>query len=150
MEERFFVFEPDEIDSEIYTAIKRLIPQYSTIQKMPSYREVKEIIDSGSTCLFFASDLKNKKIVGSLTLVFFRLPSGIRAIIEDVVVDELYRKKGIGKLLCQAAIDRSVQIEARTIDLTSRPVRKAAHHLYEGIGFAVRDTTVYRYDISNK
>jgi ribosomal protein S18 acetylase RimI-like enzyme len=86
-------------------------------------------------------------IVGSLTLVTFRIPTGIRAWIEDVVVDESARGHGVGEALNQAAIQEARQKGAVTVDLTSRPSREAANRLYQRIGFVQRDTNVYRFSL---
>jgi ribosomal protein S18 acetylase RimI-like enzyme len=86
-------------------------------------------------------------IVGSLTLVTFRIPTGIRAWIEDVVVDESARGHGVGEALNQAAIEEARRKGAVTVDLTSRPSREAANRLYQRIGFVQRDTNVYRYSL---
>jgi ribosomal protein S18 acetylase RimI-like enzyme len=85
--------------------------------------------------------------VGSLTLVTFRIPTGIRAWIEDVVVDETARGHGVGEALNQAAIEEARRKGAVTVDLTSRPSREAANRLYQRIGFVQRDTNVYRYSL---
>jgi ribosomal protein S18 acetylase RimI-like enzyme len=85
--------------------------------------------------------------VGSLTLVTFRIPTGIRAWIEDVVVDESARGHGVGEALNQAAIEEARHKGAVTVDLTSRPSREAANRLYQRIGFTPRDTNVYRYSL---
>ncbi len=84
-------------------------------------------------------------IVGTLTLVVFRIPTGLRAWIEDVVVDESVRGRGVGEALTLAAIDLAAAAGARTVDLTSRPSREAANRLYRRLGFEQRDTNVYRY-----
>jgi ribosomal protein S18 acetylase RimI-like enzyme len=89
----------------------------------------------------------DSNIVGSLTLVTFRIPTGIRAWIEDVVVDESARGHGVGEALNQAAIQEARQKGAVTVDLTSRPSREAANRLYQRIGFVQRDTNVYRLSL---
>ncbi|HUY85610.1 MAG TPA: GNAT family N-acetyltransferase [Acidimicrobiales bacterium] len=86
----------------------------------------------------------DRAIVGSLTLVEFRIPTGIRAWIEDVVVDQTVRGGGIGELLVERAVGIATRHGAKTIDLTSRPSRQAAHRLYTKSGFSTRETTVYR------
>ncbi len=83
-------------------------------------------------------------MAGTLTLVVFRIPTGIRAWIEDVVVDESLRGRGAGDALTRAALDKAAELGARTVDLTSRPSREAANRLYQRIGFERRDTHVYR------
>ena len=80
-----------------------------------------------------------------LTLVVFRIPTGVRAWIEDVVVDETMRGRGVGEALSQEAVRRAIGAGARTIDLTSRPSREAANRLYQRLGFTLRDSNVYRY-----
>ena len=87
-------------------------------------------------------------IVGALTLVLFRIPTGVRAWIEDVVVDSEARGLGVGRALNEAALDRARDAGATTVDLTSRPSREAANRLYQRIGFVQRSTNVYRFDLS--
>jgi ribosomal protein S18 acetylase RimI-like enzyme len=86
-------------------------------------------------------------IVGSLTLVLFRIPTAIRAWIEDVVVDESARGRGVGEALSREALRVAADAGARTVDLTSRPSREAANRLYQRLGFKQRDTNVYRIEL---
>jgi ribosomal protein S18 acetylase RimI-like enzyme len=87
------------------------------------------------------------RIVGSLTLIFYRIPTGLKSWIEDVVVDESARGHGIGELLNRAALDEARRRGAKAVSLTSRPSREAANRLYQRIGFESRPTNVYRYDL---
>jgi ribosomal protein S18 acetylase RimI-like enzyme len=105
------------------------------------------IVASPATVLFIARDVDTGTIVGSLTLALFRIPTGMRAWIEDVVVDKAMRGKGAGNALNQAALDRARAEGAKTVDLTSRPSRGAANRLYQRLGFEQRDTNVYRYNL---
>jgi ribosomal protein S18 acetylase RimI-like enzyme len=82
-------------------------------------------------------------------LAWFRIPTGVRAWIEDVVVDEEARGHGVGELLNRAALDLARELGAKTVDLTSRPSREAANRLYQRIGFVARDTNVYRYSLDS-
>ena len=103
------------------------------------------IIGSPSTVLFIAR--LDEHIVGSLTLATFRIPTGIRAWIEDVVVDSAARGHGVGEALNQAAILEARHRGAITVELTSRPSREAANRLYQRLGFVARETNVYRHDL---
>ena len=85
------------------------------------------------------------RIVGMLTLVVFRIPTGVRAWIEDVVVDSAVGRRGVGEALTRAALDLAGTCGALTVDLTSRPSREAANRLYQKVGFEPRETNVYRY-----
>ena len=107
--------------------------------------ELAEIVRSESTVLFAARS--DGIIVGLLTLATFRIPTGVRAWIEDVVVDDRARGRGVGEALNRAALAEAHRRGAKTVDLTSRPSREAANRLYQRIGFVRRDTNVYRYEL---
>lgn len=139
------VEEVTKVDDELVAAFQRLIPQLSSSSPPPTERELAAIVTSRSTVLFVARE--RGEIIGSLTLVLFRIPTGLRAWIEDVVVDEAARGKGVGELLNRAAIEHAARAGAKTVDLTSRPSREAANRLYQRIGFQARETNVYRYTI---
>jgi len=135
-----------EATDEVLAALHRLIPQLSSSSAPVTVAELRELIDSDSSVLFIAR--VDGRIVGSLTLAVFRIPTGIRAWIEDVVVDESARGHGVGEALNRAALAEAKRRGAKTVDLTSRPSREAANRLYLRIGFVARETNVYRYDLS--
>ena len=132
-----------EVSLDLCAAFARLIPQLSRSSPPPGPDELAEIIAHPGTTLFIAK--LDDQIVGTLTLVLFRIPTGIRAWIEDVVVDEAVGGRGIGKALTNAAIEHAAEHDARTVDLTSRPSREAANGMYQKLGFELRDTNVYRF-----
>lgn len=132
--------------SEVVEAFARLLPQLSS-SAVPLTREaLTEIIGAPHNTVLLARDpAAGGRIVGTLTLVLFRIPTALRAWIEDVVVDDAARGRGIGEALTLAAVSLAKSRGAKTVDLTSRQSRKAAHRLYEKSGFHVRDTSVYRF-----
>ena len=131
--------------ADVLAACHRLIPQLSASSTPISAQELEEIIESDTTLLFAARS--GQEIVGLLTLAIFRIPTGVRAWIEDVVVDNQARGKGVGDALNRAALAEAERRGAKTVDLTSRPSREAANRLYQRLGFKQRDTNVYRYDL---
>ena len=130
---------------ELLDAFHSLIPQLSTSSSPITMAELREIVGDSATVVFVARD--GGVIVGLLTLAMFRIPTGMRAWIEDVVVDGRARGKGVGEALNRAALATARQRGAKTVDLTSRPSREAANRLYQRIGFVRRDTNVYRYEL---
>ena len=130
---------------ELVDAFARLIPQLSKSSPPPSAAEIDEIARGEATVLFVAR--VDGEIMGSLTLAVFRIPTGLRAWIEDVVVDDAARGAGVGAALNRAALDEARRRGARTVDLTSRPSREAANRLYQRLGFVARETNVYRFDL---
>lgn len=136
-----------EVDDELVAAFVRLTPQLSSSSPAPSADQLAAIVASPATVLFIARDIDSGEIVGSLTLALFRIPTGMRAWIEDVVVEETARGKGVGETLNKAALDRARREGAKTVDLTSRPSRDVANRLYKRIGFEPRETNVYRYNL---
>jgi ribosomal protein S18 acetylase RimI-like enzyme len=140
------VQEVEAVGEDVIVAFDRLIPQLSNTSAVPAVDELREMAESNATVLFAAR--RDGEIVGLLTLVVVRIPTGVRARIEDVVVDEAVRGQGIGARLSRAALDRAAALGAKTVDLTSRPTRTAANRLYERLGFEERQTRVYRYTLS--
>lgn len=134
------------VTAELVEAFERLVPQLSRSNPPPTETQLAEIVASQATDLFVALD-DGGKILGSLTLALFRIPTGLRAWIEDVVVDDAARGQGVGEALNRAAIERARDRGALTVDLTSRPSREAANRLYRRIGFEQRETNVFRYDL---
>ena len=130
------------VDDDLVVAMARLVPQLSNSGSPPDAEALEAIVASDSSVLLIA--VSERVIVGALTLVLFRIPTGLRAWIEDVIVDEAARGRGIGEALNQAAIERARVAGARTVDLTSRPSREAANRLYQRLGFVERETNVYR------
>lgn len=133
------------VTDELVAAFEHLVPQLSKSNPPPSREELAEIVAAESTVLFVAR--VDGRIVGSLTLATFRIPTGLRAWIEDVVVDGEARGHGVGEALNRAALDEARRRGAVTVDLTSRPSREAANRLYQRLGFVARETNVYRYDL---
>lgn len=139
----------ESVDDELVAAMADLVPQLSSSSPAPTAEQLAEIIASDATHLLVARSGDGPglggRIVGTMTLVVFRIPTGVRAWIEDVVVDSTTRGQGVGEQLNLAALELAAQLGARTVDLTSRPSREAANRLYQRIGFVQRETNVYRY-----
>jgi ribosomal protein S18 acetylase RimI-like enzyme len=130
------------VTPDIVSAMNHLLPQLSNSAPPLTEEKLTAIVASPTTALFAA--FSDDRMVGALTLAVFTIPTGVRAWIEDVVVDENARGLGVGKALTLAAMERAKACGARTIELTSRPSREAAHRLYESLGFQIRETNVYR------
>lgn len=134
------------VSEELVDAFARLIPQLSSSSPPPGRQELTEMIEAPGTTVFVARD--HTKIIGTLTLVVFRIPTAVRAWIEDVVVDAQARGSGAGAALTEAALAKAAEAGARTVELTSRPSREAANRLYQRLGFEARETNVYRRTLS--
>lgn len=130
----------------IVEAVERLVPQLSSSSPPPTEQELGDVVASPATDLFIAL-ADDGTIVGMSTLAVFRIPTGLRAWIEDVVVDRAAARQGIGATLTQAMLDRSAELGCVTVDLTSRPSREAANRLYQRMGFTPRETNVYRHTL---
>ena len=126
------------------------MPQLSTSNPPPTADELALIVASPASILLLAVDREDDdRVLGSLTLAWFRIPTGVRAWIEEVVVVESARGRGVGESLNRVALERARELGAVTVDLTSRPSREAANRLYRRIGFVARDTNVYRFSLDD-
>lgn len=139
------IAEATQVTAELVEAFERLTPQLSSSNPPPSADALEAIVTAEATRLLTAR--ADGEIVGSLTLVLVRIPTGVRASIEDVVVDESVRGQGVGRALNEVALELARAGGAVTVDLTSRPSREAANRLYLSLGFEQRETNVYRYKL---
>ena len=136
------------VDDELVAAFELLTPQLSSSSPPPGADELREIVADPGNHLLVARDLTDgERIVGTTTLVTFRIPTGMRAWIEDVIVDSACAGRGISYDINRHALDLARSLGCKTVDLTSRPSREAANHVYKKIGFELRETNVYRYDL---
>jgi len=130
------------VDADLVAAVTALLPQLSRSAPPPTHEQLARIVADPATTLFVAED--GTRIVGTLTLAAFEIPTGRRAWIEDVVTDASVRGTGVGSALVNAALAHAATLGARTVDLTSRPDREEANRLYVRLGFERRTTNVYR------
>ncbi len=135
-------------------AVNSLVPQLSTSTPPLSMEQLSALLNQDDVYVFvFHPDTKQQEtdegveVLGMLTLATFRIPTGLRGWIEDVVVDKGARGMGAGQALVEAALKKAAELGLTTVDLTSRPTRKAANRLYVRCGFEARDTNVYRYKV---
>ena len=137
-----------EVTRELHEALGRLIPQLGIYKTPPTFDELNELIHSESSVLLVAREPdEHGPIVGILCLIIYRVPTGLRSIIEDVVVDEQMRRQGIGEVLVRKAIELARNSGAEGVSLTSNPRREAANQLYQSMGFELRQTNPYIYKL---
>lgn len=134
----------DRVDDELVAAFAELIPQLSSSSPPPDAAALEAIVDNDHSVLYVAR--LDGRIVGSLTLAFYRIPTGVKAWIEDVVVSSSARGQGVGEALNRAAIAEAAHRGAKNVSLTSRSSREAANRLYQRLGFEPYDTNVYRLE----
>ncbi len=132
-----------QADEELYEAFQRLVPQLTNNNPPPSLNDLADLVRDASSTLMVARD-DHGEIVGALTLTVYRVPTGIRSIIEDVIVDNSARGQGIGDALMKYAINLAREKGAQNISLTSNPMREAANRLYLRVGFKKRETNAYQ------
>jgi len=136
-----------DADQELFDAFQRLVPQLTKNNPAPALDDLSALVrDASSTLIIARAD--NGDIIGALTLIVFRVPTGIRSIIEDVIVDLSARGLGVGAALMQSAVDLAREKGAANIALTSNPARMAANRLYQQLGFTKRETNSYQLKLS--
>ncbi|HUG33743.1 MAG TPA: GNAT family N-acetyltransferase [Anaerolineales bacterium] len=133
-----------EVTDELYAAIQSLIPQLGPNKIVPARKEIESLIQSESSILLVARlPGSDDPIAGILTLAIYRVPTGIRSIVEDVIVDEKYRRRGIAEALLKHAVEVAREAGAGNVSLSANPSREAAHRLYKKLGFSRRDSYFY-------
>lgn len=136
------IYKLTTVTDQVLTAFGRLIPQLAPDCALPTKKDLETIVNSDAGVIFMAEE--NNEILGTLTLVFNKIPTGDKIWIEDVVVDNAARGKGVGIKLLEFSIAYAKSQGIKSINLTSSPDRVAANNLYQKLGFLKRETNVYR------
>jgi ribosomal protein S18 acetylase RimI-like enzyme len=133
----------NEATVELQDAFQRLVPQLTNNSLLPSLNDLTALVRDPASTLMVARDDAGK-IIGALTLTVYRVPTGVRSIIEDVIVDNSARGGGVGKALMKRAVEIAREKGASNISLTCNPMREAANKLYQRMGFKKRETNAYQ------
>lgn len=137
-----------EPTDELLGALQRLVPQIGIHKTPPTHGDLAALLKTaGSTLLVARYPDETAEVAGILSLTIYRVPTGIRSIVEDVVVDEKMRRRGIGEALVRHAIDLARDAGADGVSLTSNAQREAANQLYLSMGFQLRKTNAYFYQL---
>ncbi|NLO69901.1 MAG: GNAT family N-acetyltransferase [Porphyromonadaceae bacterium] len=139
------VYQPKEATPELVSALERLLPQLDTSVEILTFKELDSLINDENTCFFVGE--KDGQIMATISIVIYKIPTGEKAWIEDVIVDESVRGFGYGKKLMNFAIDFLRNKGISKVNLTSNPSRVAANKLYQSLGFKIRETNLYRMEI---
>jgi ribosomal protein S18 acetylase RimI-like enzyme len=129
-----------EASEELLEAIRRLLPQLTEARTPPGLEQLREVV-SNQTMLVALDD--DDTVLGTLTFVLYRVSSGLKGRLEDVIVDEAARGRGVGEALVQEGMRRASEAGVLMLELTSMPYREAANRLYKRLGFVRRPTNVY-------
>jgi len=139
------IHEISSADEKTLRAVNELIPQLSQSASVMNEMQLRRLVESQATKLYFAQEVD--VVLGMLSLVVFSIPTGTKAWVEDVVVAQVARGKGVGMALMNHALAVAKDAGAKSVDLTSRPSREAANKLYQKLGFTARETNVYRLTV---
>jgi ribosomal protein S18 acetylase RimI-like enzyme len=143
-----YIEKVSEVTEELCETLQRLVPQLGAHKTPPTFEELTALVKSEASILLIARvPDESGPIAGVLCLVVYRVPTGVRSMIEDVIVDERMRRRGIGEALVREAIERARAAGASGVSLTSHPEREAANRLYRSIGFELRQTNPYFYKL---
>ena len=136
------IVEIDSYSAEYHEAMQRFLDQLTTNPIKLTETMFRQLIESANSHLFFL--MKGEEIAGMLTVGIYFSPTGGKAWIEDVVVDQAFRGQGLSKLLVAHAIEFTRSQGIPSLMLTSNPKRIAANKLYQTMGFNRKETNVYR------
>lgn len=130
----------------IFEAIHNLVKQLDKNYKPFSIQDMQNMLNS-KDCFFFVARNSQNRTVGMITLIIYRIPYIKKGVLEDIVVDQKFRRQGIGTKLIETAVKKAKNEGAFVIDFTSRPTRLSANQLYKKLGFEQRKTNVYRLQL---
>lgn len=133
-------------DDELWEAFQRLVPQLTNNNPPPALDDLAALVQDAASTLMVARDDEGV-IIGALSLTVYRVPTGIRSIVEDVIVDISARGQGVGEALMLRAVELAREKGASNISLSSNPARVAANQMYVKMGFQKRNTNAYKMNL---
>jgi ribosomal protein S18 acetylase RimI-like enzyme len=122
--------------------INRLFLQLSSSGRQITLTDLRKTLSNKDLYVIVLRD-KNR-IIGMGSIMMIRYLFGLWGNIEDVVVDQEYRRQGLGKKLMKKLISIGKQKKVNGVNLTSRPSRVAANKLYKKLGFKRKETNFYQ------
>ena len=125
---------------ELVATIHALLPQLTEARTPPTLEQLQDVV-SNQTLLVAHDD--DGGVLGTLTFVLYRVSSGVKGRIEDVIVDESARGQGVGEALVREGMRLANEAGVLMLELTSMPYRQAANRLYRRLGFVRKPTNVY-------
>ena len=129
-----------EASDELVATIRALLPQLTEARTPPTLEQLQDVV-SNQTLLLARGD--DGGVLGTLTFALYRVSSGVKGRIEDVIVDESARGQGVGEALVREAMRLANEAGVLMLELTSMPYRQAANRLYRRLGFVRKPTNVY-------
>ena len=129
-----------EASDELVTTIRALLPQLTEARTPPTLEQLQDVV-SNQTLLVARDDAGS--VLGTLTFVLYRVSSGVKGRIEDVIVDESARGQGVGEALVREGMRLANEAGVLMLELTSMPYRQSANRLYKRLGFVRKPTNVY-------
>ena len=129
-----------EADGELVETVRGLLRQLTEARTPPTLEQLADTVEN-QTLLLARDDDGN--VLGMLTFVLYRVSSGLKGRIEDVVVDESARGQGVGEALTREGMRRANEAGVLMLELTSMPFRQSANRLYKRLGFVRKPTNVY-------
>jgi GNAT superfamily N-acetyltransferase len=135
-----------EATPEVHAALAHLLPQLNDKLPVPTMDRLQALVADPAVTLLLARD--GDEVVGTTTVIVYTTPFWIKARLDEVVVDEAARGKGVGAALVRAALDVARAKDVQVVELQSGLQREAANRLYPRMGFKLRETNVYRIVLS--
>jgi GNAT superfamily N-acetyltransferase len=133
-----------EATPELERTLARLLPQLNATLPVPTMQRLQALIADPAVTLLVARE--GDEAIGTATVIVYTTPFWIKARLDEVVVDQSARGKGIGEALVLACLDVARDRGAQVAELQSGrgSARDAANRLYRRMGFELRDSNLYR------
>ena len=135
-----------EATPELLAALTSLLPQLNPQLRPLTIERLARVVADPATTLLVARDRENR-IVGTAAVLVYATPAFVKARIEDVVVDESARGKGVGDALVRKCLEVARERGAEIVELQSARWREVANRLYPRLGFKLRESNLYRMDL---
>ena len=129
--------------SDLNTIVQKQVSElYKQLNSNIEQRSLQQILKNENNVIMTVCRDQNK-IIGIALLATYKVISGHRGMVEDVVVDTSHRGKGIGRKLMEKLLEEAKNRNLNEILLFTGHHRLPAINLYKSLGFTLRESGLY-------
>ena len=104
--------------------------------------DVEEVLNQGNEFIMYCA-WNERRLIGMASLATYKVVSGYKGIVEDVVVAADWRGKGLGRKLMGQLVAHGEQLGLKELLLFSGHHRTPAISLYKSMGFKKKQSGMY-------
>ena len=137
------ILKKEQINAKLSEQVNQLFEELNSNIEQMSLTQVLQ----NEEAIIFVVAADNNQLAGMASMAIYKVISGHKGMIEDVVVSKQHRGKGIGRKLMNKLLLEAKNRKLSEVLLFSGHHREAAINLYKSLGFNLKNSGLYRLKV---